>query len=463
MPTPLKVLLHSRDRATLREVSMFLQKFGYQVEQYTEAARAAARLASERPDFLLLDRPESLEECRELCRSAGADRRRDYVYTLLICDDPRPESCTDAIAAGVDDFLARPLVNGELLARLRAGARVVEYERRVREQAGWDALTGLLSRASFIGRLTRELRGRPLTCVLLEIDDLDIVRHVHGHAAADELEQAVGGLLDQLGKPYEILARLEKGRFAAALQDVDEPTAVEWAEQLRSTVSDTEFTCSQAAVRATLSIGVAGDEVGLPDPEVLLKRASDALDLAQRSGHDCVVGYGECQEEHRRWKALAEPGKLFEGTLARHIMTPVTLTMHAEDETARLEGLFRQTKLPAIPVVDEKECIQGLVLRKAAPRGNENGQPQRMQDLMTTEFTRFDEGTKFATLLAHFRGNSGSLVVIVDRDTPTGLVTRRGLAALIEPLTADTFGARLPLSLSSDYLLVHDVCAAAGI
>jgi hypothetical protein len=53
--------------------------------------------------------------------------------------------------------------------------------------------------------------------------------------------------------------------------------------------------------------------------------------------------------------------------------------------------------------------------------------------------------------------------VIVDRDTPTGLVTRRGLAALIEPLTADTFGARLPLSLSSDYLLVHDVCAAAGI
>jgi hypothetical protein len=36
-------------------------------------------------------------------------------------------------------------------------------------------------------------------------------------------------------------------------------------------------------------------------------------------------------------------------------------------------------------------------------------------------------------------------------------VTRNGLAALIEPLSTDSFPATCPLSVSGDYLRVHDL------
>jgi two-component system cell cycle response regulator len=464
MPASLKVLLVSHDRATLRRVSRFLRTFGYEVEQCTETARGAAHLAANRPDFLIVDGHISVEACRGLCRAAGGDRQRKFVYTLLLIDDPRPQALTEAIQAGVDDFLARPIVYGELLARLRAGARVLEYERRVREQAGWDALTGLLSRAAFTGRLRRELRGTvPLACVLLELDDLACVHQAHGDAAVDELVRAVAGSLDEPGGQCEILAHLEGGRFAIALPSTSEAQAAEWAEKTRRTVSETRFACQQAELRTTLSAGVAGDETGLPDPEILLKRASEALELAHRSGHDCVACYGQCEEDERQWRALAEPGKLFAETLARHVMTPATLTLRADDELSHVAALFRRSGLPAAAVVDAQGHLEGVITRKSMGAADAQGSGRRIRDVMTTDMVRLSEDTGVIAVLDQFRTGRHSLAVVVDGKVPTGIITRSGLAALIEPLASDTFAPRTAVDAGSAYLLVPDVCALGGI
>ena len=58
-----------------------------------------------------------------------------------------------ALEAGVDDFLAKPVVYCEFLARLRVGARELELERRLGEQARVDPLTGLPNRRALESRL----------------------------------------------------------------------------------------------------------------------------------------------------------------------------------------------------------------------------------------------------------------------------------------------------------------------
>src|SRR5947208_1735630 len=274
MPSqPLKVLLVSPDRDMLRQASRFLCKFGYEVDQSASLSRATAMLAGDRPDFLILDGDIGTRECAELCRQAGGDRRRKYVYTFLVSDDTQPRAVTEAIQAGVDDFLARPLVYGELLARLRAGARVLEYERRVREQTGWDPLTGLLSRQGFVSKARTLTADGSRAFALLQIDHLPGVQCGHGEKAAQEVVEAVAAWLDQAGGSFELLAHFGHGQFAALLRTADESSGLQWAEQVCRSARGTEFACGGAAARITLSIGLALDPDGSADVEASLRRA----------------------------------------------------------------------------------------------------------------------------------------------------------------------------------------------
>jgi hypothetical protein len=65
-------------------------------------------------------------------------------------------------------------------------------------------------------------------------------------------------------------------------------------------------------------------------------------------------------------------------------------------------------------------------------------------------------------LMEHFLGTDDTLAVILDGDMPTGIVSRRNLRTLIEPLDSETFAPRSPFVPTSDYLLVPDLCPAGG-
>lgn len=459
MPTaPLNVLLVSADRALLRHTGRFLQKFGYEVNQCTEPARAGAVLAGDRPDFLILDGDITSPECVQLCRAAGNDRRRPYVYTFLVADDAQPRTLTEAIQAGVDDFLSRPLIYGELLARLRAGARILEYERRVREQASWDPLTGLLSRQGFIAQ-ARTLTGGTRAYALMKVDHLDSIRQGRGEEAVGEIVEALAGWLDQADIPREYVAHCGDGEFAAVLPAADEASAVERAEEICRAVRGTEFACGKSSARITLSIGVAMQEKNQTDPDEYLKRAAAALALAQQSGHDGAAKYSQCAADEAHWNQLAQGNQFFDTTLARHIMTPCTLTVRRDEPLSRAVALFRQTGIQAIPVVGENGALQGIVPRRAIGAAAEAGLTrQTIADVITGEITRFDEQTTMDVLMEHFLGTDEPLAVVVDGEVPTGIIARRNLRTLIEPLSQETYAPRSPFVATSDYLLVPELC-----
>jgi two-component system cell cycle response regulator len=462
MSQPLKVLLVSADRGMLRQVSRFLRKFGYEVGQCAEPSRAATVMTGDRPDFLILDWDIGTPECVALCRSAGGERRRKYVYTFLVTDEAQPRTLTEAIQAGVDDFLSRPVVYGELLARLRAGARVLEYERRVREQAGWDPLTGLLSRQGFIAKARGLTSAGPLAYAMLEVDHLASVRQSRGDVAADEVVEAFAGWLDQSAGSVDLLARCQQGQFAALL-GTDEKNAGQWAEQLCSAARDTEFACGGASVRITLSIGLAAERDGSVLAGDSLERAAEALALAQQSGHDGWATYGQCVAEETRWSQLAQAGQLFDTTLARHVMTPNTATLGPDSPLGRAIALFRQTGLQAIPVVDGQGALQGIVPRRILGWIAEDGLTGKtIAEVMTSAVTRFDETTPMNALMEHFLGTDDPLAIILSGDAPTGIVSRRNLRTLIEPLSSESFSPRSPFVPTSDYLLVPDLCPAAS-
>ena len=78
-------------------------------------------------------------------------------------------------------------------------------------------------------------------------------------------------------------------------------------------------------------------------------------------------------DESNAWTNLGSPGKLFDRTVARDVMTPVTIALRPDDSIVHAAAVFERTGQPATPVVDDEGNLVGLLtadeLLPVPPRG----------------------------------------------------------------------------------------------
>jgi len=455
----MKVLIVSNDRALLRHVSRFLATFGYETTQVADYERAAQVAGSLPADLLLVDAAADPDVALEFCRSVSQRHGSGGRYTLLMVDEESSIRLLDAVEAGADDFLVKPVVYGEVLMRLHAGARAVEFERRVFQQRRRDPVTGLLTCAAFHARLqaagaSPASRNGQLACGTIEVDFLDRVAYQFGSQAERDLLRQFGCLLDGLcDNDRAELAYFGNGQFCVLLPGTTVAEAVRWGEHVRSETAAKEFLVGETPVSLTVSIGVSGAEPLAISSEAILEKSKQALRMAKASGHDCVVQANQFAEEETAWKELAAPGRLFERTVARDVMLPCTVTLHTADSIGSAESLFQQTRLSSVVVVDPHEKLAGIAFAEDVAEylqasGDAN---QPISRIMTQRVEPFDESTPFADIMRRFAENDIDMVVVVDKDHPTGVVSTASLASLSQAPEQPAFCMETP-SMRSSYL-----------
>jgi diguanylate cyclase (GGDEF)-like protein len=459
---PLTVLVVAKERGILRHLSRFLNTFGYRVQQVADSERALSLLETAPPDLLIADGDPAFRTTLDFCRRASGQKRLQYIYTLLLVNSATSIDLVEALEAGVDDFLRKPLVYGELLVRLRAGARALEFERRVRQQADTDPLTGLPSRTAFYERLRRHCKrseedAAETACVLLDVDFLRQINRREGRRAGDAVLRAVADRLRSIVEESAFLSAFAGGRFCALLPETSTDQAAEWAEGARAALSEMEVSVGDVAFRPTASFGIASCRADSDAGENLVAQAREALEQAKNSGRDCVVRFGEFDDEAKTWRDLAVPGKLFEKTVARDVMTLLTILIGPDQTIGQAAAFFRQTGLESLVVVDDDGKLRGIVSAESVLSDSTvwDQAAGLVSDVMSTEVVGLDEQAEFAVLMGLFAGGSPAPVVITSEGKPTGLVTPDALASLSAPLYRDSFQSGIP-STTTDYLLVQD-------
>lgn len=117
------VLCLDDDEALLDAVRALLTPLGMGVHTETDPARFWARLGDSRPDLVILDVEMPRLNGVEVCRVLRADPRyRDLPVVFLTARSDR-ETVYRVFAAGADDYVAKPVVGPELVARLRLRMR----------------------------------------------------------------------------------------------------------------------------------------------------------------------------------------------------------------------------------------------------------------------------------------------------------------------------------------------------
>lgn len=455
------VLAASSDRSLLRRLSQFLSAHGYTVRQTANLRQLQDALESARPDFLLLDEVLAHGGGLELCRSLGGQNQAGCLLSLLLTERPDVGQLQAAIAAGIDDFLAKPLVYGEILARLRAGARTLEFERRAREQAGLEPLTGLLSKSAFLAGLSDVLTpasGKPrrTACVALDLDFFSRVNARFGRTAGDELLRSVALHLVEHAGENAMLACLGGGSFAALLPNTGSADGRAWAERVRASLTDAEFNVGEETIRISASFGVAEPCQEPCTPAELLRQAETAQRSAKCSGRDCVALAGEFDAETRAWTEMAASDRLFAQTLARDVMQPCTLAVSNVESVDQALGLLRQFHVPVVPVVDG----HGKLVGTFSPEKDLGGQrgSRRLSGLVKDVMTKLPgakpEDAPLSAVVDFFEHGSESMLFVVHDNSPVGLITRASLAALRTPPSRADFAPSGGFSSESEYLVV---------
>jgi diguanylate cyclase (GGDEF)-like protein/putative nucleotidyltransferase with HDIG domain len=198
------------------------------------------------------------------------------------------------IVVGTDSADAVARVSEERLERFANLVALAIANAEGREQlaamAFSDSLTGLANHRHFQDRLTEEVdraraTGRPLSLVLLDVDQLKEVNDSYGHGVGDDLLRTVALRMKGAARDDGLLARIGGDEFALLLPGADGDAALERAEELRSAVSGEPF---GDIGTITLSAG-ASDLEPAGSRGDLLRLADGALYWAKGHGRDRAV------------------------------------------------------------------------------------------------------------------------------------------------------------------------------
>jgi putative two-component system response regulator len=121
------ILIADDQPAVRRVLAELLARAGYRVEVLGSGAAVLERLTTPLPDLVLLDIHMDGISGIEVCRHMRADADTRLIPVMLMTGLASHTLRLDGIAAGANDFLAKPIDRCELLARIRSLLQVKRY------------------------------------------------------------------------------------------------------------------------------------------------------------------------------------------------------------------------------------------------------------------------------------------------------------------------------------------------
>jgi adenylate cyclase len=132
--TPAKILVVDDTPLNIRLLEAILIPRGYTVLQATSGPEALEICARERPDLVLLDILMPGLDGHEVCRRLRADPATRLLPVVMVTASGEQQKIL-ALESGADDFVAKPVNQAELLARVRSLLRIKAYHDTITAQA----------------------------------------------------------------------------------------------------------------------------------------------------------------------------------------------------------------------------------------------------------------------------------------------------------------------------------------
>lgn len=309
------IIVVDDDALTRKLLIRQLENAGYRVDAYGDGRAALQPICTMNSGIVIADwsMPEmdGLELCKAL-RELHEMQALGNVYFILLTAHSTKDKVIEGLAAGANDYLTKPYHQGELLARVQVGERMLRLQEellsrnievqkvnaqmallanRLEQLANTDPLTKLPNRRCVFEHLDEAWRvserdGLPLSCIMIDIDRFKRVNDSFGHAAGDHVLIAVANAVRKHARRPELCGRFGGEEFLIVLPATPLADAVSVAEQARTSIAQQQVQIEERRIEVTVSVGVAERSLENATPDAMLSNADAMLYAAKENGRN---------------------------------------------------------------------------------------------------------------------------------------------------------------------------------
>ncbi|HET7482576.1 MAG TPA: response regulator [Actinomycetota bacterium] len=317
----LRAIVVSGDPSTGKVVEDLLSGFGI-VPELIDSHEVEAALGRVGPDLLILDFDVKDGATIEICKGVRNDPAWSTLPIVFMTGRRDAETLGDIFAAGADDFIMKPVVGPELLARVTARLDRLRLWRELTER---DPLTGLTNRRRAGDELERLFAASRTTSdvvavAVIDVDHLRVANDAGGFQFGDRILVRLAELLKR-DFPFDVVSRWAGEEFVVGMYGTTATDAVLRVADLLDEFRHEELRHQDHLYLLTFSAGVAEFPLDGDGVDNLMRSARAAMREAKRGGGARVLPATQGSKATDRLDVLVAEG---DEELARLITSALT-------------------------------------------------------------------------------------------------------------------------------------------
>lgn len=294
----MKILLVEDSYLERHKLGLYLKDWGLEFAGVGSGNEAVKLLeGANPPDLVLLDWLLPGMDGIDVLRRIRKLSLGSYVYTVMLTAKNHKKDRMQAMEAGADDYLSKPVDAAELRSRIMVGKRIIELQQSLRFAATHDFLTNVLNRSEILAAVEREVsRGareaKSATIILVDIDHFKRINDTLGHAAGDEVLKEVAQRLRTDLRPYDVVGRYGGEEFLLILPGCSLAAGLRRADEVRKIVCASTIKTPFGTSSVTISAGVTASKARESRSAAeLLREADVSLYTAKNNGRNRVEAF----------------------------------------------------------------------------------------------------------------------------------------------------------------------------
>ena len=240
-----RILVVDDEKDTVEMIRTLLELEGYEVfpafsgveaMKFLEVERQRALEAETPVDLILLDVMLGDEDGRDICRKIKEDEKMKFIPVIILTVRSSLQDKIDGLNLGADDYLTKPFINEELLAKVRVMLRIKDLHDELKREKDKNILLAqaLEKRYSFGNILGKNTRMQSIYELISDISNTDSTVLIQGESGTGKelIARAIHFNSHRKNKPFVVancsaysqnlleseLFGHEKGSFTGAIR-----------------------------------------------------------------------------------------------------------------------------------------------------------------------------------------------------------------------------------------------------
>ncbi|WP_297800860.1 EAL domain-containing protein [Arenimonas sp. GDDSR-1] len=297
-----RVMIVEDDRSQAMFAEGILRNAEISTKVLLEADNLIGHIESFKPDLILMDLNMPKASGIELTEIIRQSEQFQNIPIVFLSGESDEERQMDALEAGGDDFLSKPIRPRRLIAAVQ---NRIKRHRALRGDAGAAAKdTGLIRRTDMLNLLEQRIERDGQALFFIELNGINLLKDRLGLSALENLLREFSAFLAGIGQPAPV-ARFGDGAFALLYQgDTGEAAMTAQAAKLRERIMAQKFEIQGQGVEFRAHIGVCAFEHGKGSTDILINAAERTARAARSAPGGVVVYRPQSSAEVEREEAI---------------------------------------------------------------------------------------------------------------------------------------------------------------